>query len=92
MTKNFPEVNMSKEKENKFDKPIKFLGIMLPRLPGLMFRLGGTFIRFKGQANKAGRIFRKELISQGFDKKTAADLTDIYLEGSDLIKYMQNLS
>jgi len=92
MTKNFFEVNMSKETEIKYDSPIKFFGLILPRLPGLIFRFGGTFIRFKGQANKAGRIFKKELINQGFDKKTATDLTDIYLEGSNLIKYMQNFS
>lgn len=92
MNKNFSEVNMSKETRNIDNRPIKFFGVMLPRLPGLMFRLGGTLIRFKGQANKAGRIFRKELINQGFDKKTATDLTDIYLEGSNLIKYIQNFS
>jgi len=92
MNKNFFEVNMSKEKEIKYDRPIKFFGLMLPRLPGLIFRLGGTFIWFKGQANKAGKIFRKELINQGFDKKTATDLTNIYLEGSNLIRYMQNFS
>jgi len=55
-----------------------------------MFRLGGTFLRFKRDAKKAGKIFRKELIKQGFDKKIATNLTNSYLEGSNLIKYMQN--
>ena len=82
---------MSENKELKReDRPIKFLGMMLPALPSLMFRLTGTFLRFKRDAKKAGKVFRKELIKQGFDKKTASELTEKYLEGSNLTKLMFN--
>jgi len=68
--------------------PFKFFGIMLPALPSLMFRLGGTFLRFKRNAKKAGKVFKKELIKQGFNRETAEGLTKIYLEGSDISKYV----
>lgn len=78
---------------NNIDKkmethPFKIFGMMLPSLPSLMFRLGGTFLKFKRNAKKAGKVFKKELIKQGFDKETAEGLTKIYLEGSDISKYM----
>ena len=79
-----------KEELKKEANPLKFIGIMLPVLPSLMFRLTGTFLRFKRDAKKAGKVFRKELIKQGFDKKTANDLTEKYLEGSNLTKLMLN--
>jgi hypothetical protein len=82
---------MSKNREIKREeRPFNLFGIMLPSLPSLIVRLGGTFLRFKRDAKKAGKIFRKELIKQGFDKKTAAELTEIYLEGSNLTKIMFN--
>jgi hypothetical protein len=70
--------------------PFKFFGMMLPTLPSLMFRVGETFLRFKRNAKKAGKVFKKELIKQGFDSKTAKSLTKIYLEGSDISKYVFN--
>ncbi len=80
---------MSKNSEIKRKAhPFKFFGIMLPALPSLMFRLGGTFLRFKRNAKKAGKVFKKELIKQGFNRETAEGLTKIYLEGSDISKYM----
>jgi hypothetical protein len=79
-----------KEELKKEENPFKYIGIMIPVLPSLMFRLTGTFLRFKRDAKKAGKIFRKELIKQGFDKKTANQLTDKYLEGSNLTKIMFN--
>jgi hypothetical protein len=82
---------MSKEKESKReDRPIKFFGMMLPAMPSLLFRLAGTFLRFKRDAKKAGKVFKKELIKQGFDKKTASDLTEKYLESSNLTKLILN--
>ena len=71
---------------------IKLFGMMIPSLPSLMFRFTGTFIRFKSDANKAGKIFKKELIKQGIDKETAAELTGIYLESSHIKKYIQGLN
>jgi hypothetical protein len=82
---------MSRKKEIKREAhPLKYLGMMLPALPPLMFRLTGTFLRFKRDAKKAGKVFKKELIKQGFDKKTASELTEKYLETSNLTKLMLN--
>ena len=82
---------MNEKPEIKENRPFKLFGIMLPRLPGLMFRLGGTFIRFKGQASKAKKVFKKELINQGIDKDTAEELTRVYMQGSNIRNYMQNI-
>ena len=71
---------------------IKLFGMMIPSLPSLMFRLTGTFIRFKSDANKAGKIFKKELIKQGIDKETADELTEIYMKSSHIRKYIQGLN
>ena len=70
--------------------PIKIFGIMLPSMPSLLFRLGKTFLRFKRDAKKAGKVFQKELRNQGLDKKAADELTSIYLEGSNISSYIQN--
>jgi len=71
---------------------IKLFGIMIPSLPSLMFRLTGTFLRFKSDANKAGKIFKKELMKQGFDKETAEELRGIYMESSYIKKYFQGFN
>jgi hypothetical protein len=68
--------------------PIKIFGLMLPSMPSLLFRLTGTFLRFKSDAKNAGKVFQKELRDQGLDKKMASELTNKYLEGSNLIKYI----
>jgi hypothetical protein len=72
--------------------PIKLLGMILPLIPSLMFRLTGTLIRFKSDANKAGKVFKNELIKQGIDKETADELTLIYLESSHIRRYLQELN
>jgi hypothetical protein len=72
--------------------PIKLFGMMLPSMPSLIVRLTGTFIRFKSDANKAGKIFKKELIKQGIDKEIAAELTGKYMESSHIRKYIQRLN
>lgn len=83
---------MSTEKNNQAaDNPMKLVGIMLPYLPILLVRFSGVFLRFKRQAKKSGRIFQKELQHHGLDQKTATALTDVYLEGSNLFKYMQQM-
>lgn len=81
---------MSEKNDMREVSTFRFFGIMLPSLPSMMFRLGGTFLRFKKDTKKAGKVFRKELINQGVDKKTAVELTEKYLEGSNIIRYMQN--
>jgi len=72
--------------------PIRLFGIMLPSMPSLMFRLSGTFLRFKREANKAGKVFKKELIKQGIDKETADELKGIYMESSHIRRYIQGIN
>ena len=74
------------------ERPIKFLGFLLPSLPRIILRCTGTFLRFRRDAKKAGKVFKKELIDQGIDKQTATELTDIYTEGSDLFKLIKNIT
>lgn len=66
----------------------RVLGALLPYLPSLMLRLGGSFLRLKRDAKKGGRTFQKELLRQGIDEGTAAELTEIYLEPSSIKQYM----
>jgi len=80
-------------KDGKDDlSPIKIFGMMIPLIPSLMFRLTGTFLRFKRDANKAGKIFKKELVNQGLDRETAKLFTKEYVEGSNLMKLFNNQS
>lgn len=81
-----------KIKDEKEADPIKLLGTLFSSTPSLMFRLGATFLRFKRDANKAGKVFRKKLIEQGIDKKTAAELTEVYLESSRIREFIQGFS
>lgn len=69
--------------------PVKIFGIILPSLPTLIFKLSRIFLRFKRDAKKAGKVFRKELMKQGLDKETASDLTEIYLKGSEIKNFIQ---
>ena len=72
--------------------PMKLLGMMIPLIPSLMFRLTGTLIQFKSRANKAGKVFKNELIKQGIDRETADELTLIYMESSHIRKYLQGFN
>jgi hypothetical protein len=84
-------MNINKKDEREVN-PIKLFGILLPSMPSLMFRLTGTFLRFKRQANKAGKTFKKELINQGIDEKTANEFTSIYMESSHIRNYIQGIN
>jgi len=39
--------------------PIRLFGVLIPSMPSLMLRLTGTFLRFKSDANKARKVFKK---------------------------------
>jgi hypothetical protein len=69
----------------------KFVGSLILMSPSLIFRFGIEAFRFKSKAHRAGRIFRKELLQQGLDQKTAQQLTGYYLEGSDPFKLLRVL-
>ncbi len=77
-------------KDTRDADPIKWFGMFLSFLPSLMLKSGGAFLRFKRQAKRGGKVFQKELINQGLDKKTAAELTQTYVEGSELLRSLMN--
>jgi hypothetical protein len=88
MTKKSDVIMINKNEEMRNADPIKWFGMIISVTPSLLIRSGGAFLRFKRQAKKGGKVFKKELINQGFDKKTASELTGIYLDGSHLIQSM----
>jgi hypothetical protein len=75
--------------KRRSSNPMKFVGVLLPFLPKLLFRFGIVFLGFKRKANKAGRVFRTELIKQGVDRDTATELTDTYMKTSQLKTLLQ---
>ena len=79
------------KEEMDANRPIKLFGIILPSLPMLILRFGGTFLRFKLQSKEGGRIFQKGLIKQGVDKDTAEVFKEIYLQPSQLKQYISLL-
>jgi len=83
-------MNITNE-ENMKEDPVKWFGMTIAYLPTLLIKSGGSFLRFKLQAKKAGKVFRKELINQGIDKKMAEELTEEYVKGSELFKTLMQL-
>jgi uncharacterized protein YajQ (UPF0234 family) len=79
-----------KVKDNSDKQPVKMFGVMISSMPSLMFRMAGMFLRFRKEAQKGGKIFKKELIKQGIDKDTAEELTKIYIESSKLSSFFHN--
>ena len=76
------EIKIGRDNHN-----IRLSARILPMLPRLLFRSGGALLRFRMDAKKGTRIFQRELIDRGIDKKIADDLAELYLEGSDLLHY-----
>jgi hypothetical protein len=82
---------MNKNIKNKEERnPVKIFSMIFTSMPSLLFRLGGTYLRFKKEAQKAEKIFKRELIKQGIDKKIAEDLARIYSEGSNIKHIFHN--
>ena len=75
-----------KVEEARKSNSIELFGAILPFLPALLLKSGWAFLRFKMEAKRGGDIFQKELINQGLDKTTAAKITGIYLEGSNVFQ------
>jgi hypothetical protein len=65
---------------------IRYAAALIPSLLPLVFKLGTTYLRFKKQAQKAGKIFEKELRANGIDKETARAMTDVYLNTSKILR------
>jgi hypothetical protein len=68
--------------------PMKILGIIIPVLPSILIRFSGEYLRFRSKATRGGRIFQNELLDQGIDETAAKNLTKIYMDGSNILKYM----
>ena len=79
-------------KDDREVNPVKIFGMMIPSMPSLVFRITGTLLRFKSSANRAGKVFKKELIAQGIDEQTADELTEIYMKGSHIRQYIQGFN
>ena len=82
-------LDMAKQEQVQKENEFHVVGALLPLLPSLMVRLGGVLLRFKRDAKKAGRLFKKELLRQHIDEDTAEQLTSMYLESSDLFQYIR---
>jgi len=81
---------MIKKAVEKRNVNSELFSIILPLIPNLLLKSGWAFVRFKIDAKKGGSIFQKELMNQGLDKTIATKLTDIYLEGSNLLHSLMN--
>ena len=66
----------------------RIFGPILPYLPSLILRLGGSLLRLKRDAKKGGKTFHKELLQQGIDETTATQLTELYLQSSNIKQYV----
>lgn len=77
---------MPRENSSRTGEGIRLAGKLIPSLLPLMFRLGKTYLRFKKDAQKASRIFEKELRTNGIDKDTARSMTEIYLDSSKVLR------
>ena len=76
---------MNKNIKNKEERdPVKIFSMIFTSMPSLLFRLGGTYLRFKKEAQKAEKIFKRELIKHGIDKKIAEELAKIYSQSSNI--------
>ena len=51
----------------------------------LAFKIGRLYLGFKMRAKKAGKIFKKELIANGIDKKMAREMTVEYMKTSHFL-------
>ena len=79
---------VTETKDQGSEGGFRLFGALLPYFPSLILRLGGSLLRLKSDAKKAGRIFQKELLSQGIDEETATEFTEMYLQPSNIKQYM----
>lgn len=77
---------MPRTNKDQKGEGIRLAGVLIPSLLPLVFKLGKTYLRFKKDAQKAAKIFQKELLANGIDKETARAMTDIYLSSSRILR------
>ena len=74
--------------ENENINGLQIFGMVVPLLPKLVLNLSMVFLRFKRKAKKGGQIFKEALINQGLEEDLAEELTNIYLESSNIANYI----
>lgn len=62
----------------------------MSRVPGLVFRLGISFMRFKRRVRKNARILRKSMIRNGMERKLATDLAEAYAMNLSIRELMKH--
>ena len=77
---------MPRKNKDQRGEGIRLAGVLIPSLLPLVFKLGKTYLRFKKDAQKAGKIFEKELRANGINKETARAMTDVYLSSSRILR------
>ena len=83
LKKNSPVRNAQNNEHHLKDREAVFTGIA-SAIP-LMIKLGWVYLGFKRRSKKAGKIFKKELIANGIDKKMAEVMTEEYLKTSHFL-------
>jgi len=73
---------------NQKDFLLKMIGTAIISSPRLLFSFGGSYLRFRGQAKKAGRRFEDTLLHYGVDEHSARLLTEQYVKASDIKSYL----
>ena len=56
---------MPRKNKDQRGEGIRLAGVLIPSLLPLVFKLGKTYLRFKKVGQKAGKIFEKELRTNG---------------------------
>ena len=59
--------------------------------PWLVWRLGISYLRYKRQAKRAGKVFFRSLVSNGMPEKEARDLADEYMSSFSIMNIMRQL-
>ena len=74
------------KRQANHDNTSKIVFKTAPRFIPLIIKLGFVYLGFKRKAKKAGKVFKKELLANGIDKKTAELLTEDYLNTSHFLR------
>ena len=83
---------MSADQSKNQNDVVKIIAYVIPSLPTLLLKLGLFYLRFKGMASKAGKIFKEELMDNGVDEQTAEQFTQEYLKSSHVAHLMRQHS
>ncbi len=62
----------------------------LARVPGLVIRLGFSFLKFKRRVKKNTRKLKRGLVKNGMSRERAKELANKYEEDLSIRKFMKN--